>query len=239
MDRNESWQSLSIAAVAVHLAWGQVRVTGEDVPGMRMTVSGSEGEVTGLRVQLEEGKLLIEQPNLGISSVNVMEQHWLQVSLQIPRDWKGQVEITTTTGRLQAEGLSGTDLRLDTVGGEISCRRLSFMSGEIKTVTGGIDASGVRCGELSVRTVSGGVQLHHMAMDQLRLGSVTADARVHMDEPFVSVALNTITGGVAIEAPVEQVHVQRRAPAGRLQLWEVQEQPDAPQITMNTVSGSL
>ena len=32
MDRNESWNPLQTAAVTVHAAWGQVQVTGADVP---------------------------------------------------------------------------------------------------------------------------------------------------------------------------------------------------------------
>ena len=66
----------------------------------------------GLRIQQNDGTLLIEQPAYGLSGMNMMESHWLTILLRVPYSWKGAVDLSTTSGRLTCRQLSGSDLKL-------------------------------------------------------------------------------------------------------------------------------
>lgn len=112
MDRNEAFDPLRTAAIVIRMAWGDVQVVSEDVPQLQVFISGSEQDAAGLRAQLTEGELLIEQPAHGLSGVNVLENHWLHVLLRVPRGWKGGVSFSTVSGRLEVCGLSGSDAKL-------------------------------------------------------------------------------------------------------------------------------
>ena len=239
MDRNESWKSLQVASVAVHTAWAPVQVIAEDVPELQLFVSGSDAEVSSLRTELTEGQLLIEQPAYGISSVNVMERHWLTVYLRVPLQWKGAVDLSTTSGRLSCRGLNGSDLKLETVNGALEVDDLCFITADLNTISGHMQIASLYSETLDLRTVSGDIHLELSRCGTVRAHSVTGETTLMLLDPIESLTASSVIGSLTVEVPMEKVHVQRRAVAGRVQLWQILDDPEAPLVSMNTVSGDL
>ena len=116
---------------------------------------------------------------------------------------------------------------------------MTFIAADLNTVSGSVRASQLSCRQLDVRTVSGDAGLQHCTAETLKLTSVTGELRVSLEQPFQTLGATTVTGALTVQAPVSGVHVQRRAVAGRVQLWQAAQRDDGPVITMNTVSGDL
>lgn len=239
MDRNESWSALQVAAITIRAAWGQLQVTGADVQELQLFVSGSENDTEALKAQLQDGVLTIEQPVFGLSGMNMMESHWLSILLRVPYSWKGAMELTTTSGRLSCKQLNGSDLKLETVNGPLQAHELSFITADLNTVSGAVRCSRIDADQLDLRTVSGDVSMDSCCADTLKLNSVTGDLRIGLSAPFISFSANSVTAGLTLTVPLSEVHVQRRAVAGHMQLWQAVQASGAPTITMNTVSGDL
>lgn len=201
-------------------------------------VSGGETDVDALRINCTNGQLLVEQPVYGVSKT-VVTGHWMEVRIRIPLDWKGAIDLVSTSGRINAKALTGSDITIGTVSGALSARGLQAITASLSTVNGSLSAESVFCERLDLRTVSGTTNVLACSALECRVNSVNSDWELDLIHPFERIDANTVTGNLRLEAPVNTVCAKYRTATGKLRTWGVSLQDAGLPVSMNTVSGDL
>lgn len=239
MNRNESFPAIIVSTLAVHLAWASLDIVVEDVDQIQVLVSGADNDVKDLRMVCEENRLTVEQPSYGINIKNLGTERWMQIMIRLPRSWKGAVDASTISAPLKARGLTGTDLSLDTVSGELTAADLQSMTTALHSVSGNVKAENLFGEKLSLRTVSGDVTARACSFDTYRVNTVSGQADLDMTRPFERLDGLTVSGSLRLFTPMDQVDAALRSVSGRLRTRGVSIQPDAPAARVSSVSGDL
>ena len=219
MDRNEAFPAAQIAAVSARLAWASLQLTVEKIGELQVLVDGQDADVEALRVVCSGDRLLIEQPVHGVS-LTMVTGHWMQIRVRVPEDWKGSVDLSTSSGPVTVQGISATTCRLATVNGPLT-------------------AHGVVCEELDLRTVNGLAKVEACEALRVHMNSVNSDWPVTLTAPFEQVDANTVTGSLVLTAPVTSVRCGYHTVTGRLHTLGVSLQDSGASVTMDSVSGDL
>lgn len=219
MDRNESFPALPVSRLSIQTAWASVDIRAEDVEEIQLLVSGSEQDVKELRVECKGSELAIEQPHFGLPP-KVTAPQWMQLTLRVPRAWKGSIAASTISAPLTACGLSGSDLALESVSGRIEAQALNFITAKVRTVSGPVHADALDAMTCKAHTVSGDVSLALLASLQ-------------------RVEAASVSGDVALDIPFAQADASLRSVSGRLRTENVSIGPGSPVIRVTSVSGSL
>ncbi len=238
MNRNETFDASLITGLGIKMAWATVELMSDDVKSIQLLVSGSQDDVDDLRVSQSNGRLTLEQPAYGFST-RIATERWMQVTLRIPRDWRGEVRASTMTGLLQVRGLAGTDFSFSTVSGTLRVNGLNCMTAVLHTVSGLLDVCGIAAEKGGLRTVSGDLSLYRGAFRQLKLTSVSGMVVAGLDEAFETLDVNTVSGAIAIQAPIERAKISLRSVTGKLKTEGVENGDGGPVISANSVSGGL
>lgn len=238
MDRNESFDALSVSALNLRLAWASLDVMVEDVDAIQLIISGDDEDVAAMRIVAENGRLTVEQPTYGLTYKLNMAR-WMQIFVRIPHDWKGAVDASTIAGPLSASGLTGTDLTLETVSGALHASSLTCLTAALRTMTGTLTAEQVTTEKLALRTVSGPIVYTGSCTDKLHLSSVTADLDIALTAPYAALDGNTVSGSVRVCAPLDEADVSFKAVSGRLRTRGVSIVEEGVKVNINSVSGNL
>ena len=239
MDRTEMFPRHQADHIELNLAWASLNVYVDDTEDLQVLVSGAEADVNDLRIAMSgERALVVTQPLYGIS-YRIGTGRWLQVNLRVPREWKGGLTAYTTTGPMQVRGVQGSDLLLDTVTGEIRAAELRSITLSLKSVSGHILGSELRGNKLQARNVSGHISLSGCSFEEYRLGGVSGSQTVDMTAPFTSVECTTVSGDVALFAPMAAMDAIHRTVSGRLHTAGLSLQEGAPPVRITSVSGNL
>lgn len=238
MDRSKSFYPLDVSAMTIHLAWATLDVVVDAVEDIQVLVSGNDSDVQELKVQCADGMLLIEQPDFGLS-VSTVTGHWMQVYIRVPAQWRGAVNASTLSGRMYARGLTATDLSLSTTSGDLRVLNLQCLTAHLGTVSGVMNAVLLGCDTLRLHTVSGDVTLEDSHLLNGRLSSVSGNLRLGLTQPLESLHASTVSGSLALEAPISAVKVHHTSINGRLQTWGVALQEQGIPVTLTSVSGNL
>jgi len=219
LDRNETFPALPVSSLIVQTAWASVDIRTEDVDDIQLLVSGSEQDVKELRVSLKGSELTIEQPHFGLPP-KIVSPQWMQLTLRLPRTWKGSIAASTISAPLTACGLSGSDLALESVSGRIEARELCFIAAKVRTVSGPVTVEALDALTCKAHTVSGEVSLALLASLQ------RAEAA-------------SVAGNVILAIPFAQADAALRSVSGKLRTENVSIAPGTPVIRVATVSGNL
>ena len=238
MNRNESWDALSVHTLSVHLAWASLEILVDEVDTIQLIVSGDDMDVQDLKVSQQQGMLQVEQPAYGLTH-RIDLVRWMQLCIRLPISWKGVVEATTVAGPLNVRGVTGTDLVLETVSGDLRASGLNGLTLGLKTVTGTMRGECLQAEKAAIRTVSGPVSLDRSSFRTLKLGSVSADMTVDLRQPFLTADASTVSGDIRLAAPFDRGHVNYRTVTGKLRTSAVSLAEDGPEISVTSVSGNL
>ncbi len=219
MDRNETFPALPVSSLRVQTAWASVDIRTEDVEEIQLLVSGSEQDVKALRISLKGSELTIEQPRFGLPP-KVTSPQWMQLTLRLPRTWKGSMAASTISAPLTIRGLSGSDLALESVSGRIEARELSFITAKVRTVSGPVAVEAMDAMTCKAHTVSGDVSLALLASLQ-------------------RVEAASVAGNIALAIPLATADAALRSVSGQLRTENVSIGSGAPVIRVTTVSGCL
>ena len=148
MERNESFETKGLNEIAVHLAWGQLEIFADDVDKVQVMVAGDESSTQDLRIVVKEDRLIVEQPQYGLS-LNITEGHWLQVCVRLPLGWDRAIDCNTISGLLSARKLSGGMIELETVTGDLRALKLKAEKIALKTVGGDVRGEDIGATALS------------------------------------------------------------------------------------------
>lgn len=240
MERNEHFESSGLSDVVIHLAWAQLEIFADDVEKIQVLAAGDDQSVNDLRILVRDGALLVEQPQYGLS-LNLMEGHWMQVCIRMPRGWNKPLHVNTISGLLSARGLHGSAVVLDTVSGDLRAVRIQAQELKLKTISGDIRGEELDSESLSVRSVSGDISLDRLQVDVLRCNNVSGEQIYHMRKPFRRVEINAVSGDVIITSPVETLNVSLRSLSGRVRTEGVSLSEDSavPAVRITGISANL
>lgn len=237
MSRNEHFDASHADTLAIKLAWASLELLSADIPDIQVVISGPDSDAADMKLNLSDGKLTVEQPNYGLSP-RINEGHWMQVVVRIPQWWKGAASVYTTTGTLNARGLTGTDILLDTLTGDLKAADIHAFDLSLKTVSGRVQGEGLQGDKLSIRSVTGGVDLFRSAFRELKLNAVSGDMSLQTG-PFASLDVTTVSGDVSVVSPVSTADLNFRSVSGRLRTDGVNLSAGAPHVGVSSVSGSF
>ena len=215
MNRNEFFPALPVTRLCARLTSATLEVCTDDIDDIHVMVSGADADVAALRTAVSGGALTVEQPASSLAKAAV-GSGWLQITLRLPRSWKGSLEARTVTGWMNVRGLTGTDLSLDSVGGMLMGTDLSFMTALARTVTGDMKLVGVNCERCTLASTSGEISLLASQMQSVSASSVTGGVNLDLVAPFEELTLNTVTGDLIVGAPIDECDAVLRSVSGRL-----------------------
>ncbi|NLI22956.1 MAG: DUF4097 domain-containing protein [Clostridiales bacterium] len=240
MERNESFAASNLVDVAIHMGWAQVEVYADEIDRVQVLAAGDEASVNDLRIEQNEGVLLVEQPQYGIS-LNITESHWMQVCVRVPKAWTQKIHINTVGGMLNARGLNGSRIVLDTVSGDMRASRITAGEISLKTIIGDIRADNLTAESLSVRTVSGNVSLDDAAVSKARCTTVSGEPKIKLKGDFTLMDVRSVSGDVTLLTTVRRMSVSMRSISGRVSSdgVELTEDKTAPAVRVTGVSADL
>lgn len=215
MNRNEFFQALPVTRLCARLTSATLEICTDDIDDIHVMVSGADADVAALRLGVSGDMLTAEQPTATIAKAAV-GSGWLQITLRLPRSWKGSLEARTVTGWMNIRGLTGTDLSLDSVSGLLMGTDLSFMTASARTVTGDMKLVGLSCDRCTLSTTSGEVSLLAAQVQTGAASSVTGGVTLDLLAPFDELTLNTVTGELAVTAPIAECDAMLRSVSGRI-----------------------
>lgn len=240
MERNESFAADNVNDLVVHMAWAQVEIFADDIERVQVLAAGDEGSVHDLRIERTEDTLLVEQPQYGLS-LNITESRWMQVCIRIPKAWEKQLHVFTIGGLLNARGLSGSRVVLDTVSGDIRASRIASGELSLKSISGDVRCDTLSGDTLTVRTVSGNISLDDTAARAYKCTTVSGEIKLKLRDVFTQMDLRSVSGDVTVLSPVSRMNVAMRSINGRVTSTgvELTEDKAAPVVRATGVSADL
>ena len=240
MERNESFVSDSLNDIVVHMAWAQVEIFADDIERVQVLAAGDEGSVRDLRIETENDTLLVEQPQYGLS-LNITESRWMQVCIRVPKTWVKEIHVFTISGLLNARGLNGSRIVLDTVSGDMRAMRVAARDISLKSISGDVRSDRLNADSLTVRTVSGNITLDEAVAQAYKCTTVSGEVKLKLTEGFTSMDVRSVSGDVTVLSPVSSMNVSMRSISGRVATngVTVAEAGKNPAVRMTGVSADL
>ncbi len=240
MERNELFDTGNLEGLVVHLAWAQLEIFADDVERIQVLVAGDETSVADMRIGITEGELLVEQPQYGLT-LNLVEGHWMQVCIRVPRSWQKSIHVNTISGLLSARGLQGSEIVLDTISGDLQALRTNASRQKLRTISGDVRVEELKAQDLSVRSISGDLSLEGLEVVTLKCNSVSGKQNYHMTKAFERIDINAVSGDVVISSPLDVMNVGLRSLSGRVRTENVTltEDQTAPKVRVTGVSADV
>ena len=240
MERNESFAAATLNDLVVHMAWAQVEVFADDIDRVQVLAAGDENSVRDLRIELNEDTLLVEQPQYGLS-LNITDSHWMQVCIRVPKAWDKKLHVFTIGGLLNARGLNGSRIVLDTVSGDVHAVRVNAKELSLKSISGDVHGDRLTADSITVRTVSGNITLDESDAKTYKCTTVSGEIKLKLKDTFEQMDLRSVSGDVTVLSPVNRLSVSMRSLSGRVAATgvELTEDKAAPAVRVTGVSADL
>lgn len=239
MNRNEFIDALAVTRIVIRAAGATLDVSPDDIDDIHIMISGSDAAVSDLRVTARDNKLTIEQPTALMGKLTNADGSWLQLTLRLPLSWKGAIDARTISGWMDARGLSGSDLSLETVSGQIRAEDLRFITVTARSITGDIRLQQLDCDRCALMTTSGTVLVDAASLRTGSAATVTGGVSLSLCAPFEELSLNTVSADLSVDAPLYEVDASLRSVSGRMHTGALPLQEGAPRIRAVSVSGDL
>ena len=240
MERNESFATENLNDLVVHMAWAQVEVFADDIERVQVLAAGDENSVRDLRIEQNEDTLLVEQPQYGLS-LNITESRWMQVCIRVPKAWDKKLHIFTIGGLLNARGVSGSRIVLDTVSGDVRTSKVMAEELSLKSISGDVRSDRLNAEGVTVRTVSGNITLDDAEAQAYKCTTVSGEIKLKLKAAFTQMDLRSVSGDVTVLSPVKRVNVSMRSINGRVSMNNVEASEDSgvPAVRATGVSADL
>ena len=238
MEKNLCFEAPSVQQLIVKLAWAQLELLTDDVEDIQVLAAGDEHTVSELRILFKDGRLIVEQPQYGLS-MDLINGKWMQVCVRIPKSWRGLVDAHTISGLLNTRGVAGGDITLETVSGDLRALSVTAVSMYLRTVSGNIKGGGLSGERLSLRTISGNVDLMAIDFQTVKSNAVSGQQKMEFAKPFARVDVTAVSGDVTLHVPMDKLDAALRSVSGRMRTSGVFLVDDAPAVRINGVSADL
>ena len=236
MSRNESFPALSVARISAHLTGAAVEICPDDIDDVHVMVSGDAPDT--LQISFSAGTLRITQR----TTAPARARHpggWTQLTLRVPRAWKGSIDARTRSGRINLRQLSGADLSLRTVSGLVMGSELHFITVRAASLTGAVKLTGLHCERCRLLSASGEMSILGGVLHQGSAFTATGGVSLTLLDAFDALQLASVTGKLDVRAPIQTCDAGLRSITGRIHA-EGMAIGDAPHsIRATTVTGPL
>lgn len=239
MNRNEFFQALPITKLLLRLTGASLEICTDDIEDIHVMVSGGTADVDELRISAPADTLTIEQPLSKLPKFATAANNWMEITIRLPRSWKGAIEARTVTGRMNIRAIAGTDLSLDTVSGIVLISDVSFLTLSARSVTGDVKLSQADCGKCSLFSTSGSLTALRTALQSGSASTVTGFVTLDLVAPFTELTLNSVTGDLCVDAPLTECDAALRSVSGRIRTSGVSITDCAAKLKATTVSSDL
>lgn len=239
MNRNEFFQALPITKLSLRLTSATLEICTDDIDDIHVMISGGTIDVDGLRVSASSEVLTLEQPVAALAKSAAASNSWLQITLRLPRSWKGAIDARTVTGWMSIRGVTGSDLTLDTVSGLIMATDLSFITLSIRAVTGDVKLHQVHCDKCNLFSTSGSLTTMRSSLRTGSASTVTGLITLDLVSAFEELTLNSVTGDLCVDAPIEECDAVLRSISGRIHTSGVSILEGGRKLRATTVSSDL
>ena len=239
MNRNEFFQALPITRVILRLTNAALEICTDDIEDVHVMASGGKNEIDALRITAAADTLTVEQPVSALAKSAAASGSWLQLTLRLPRKWKGAIDGRTVTGWMNLRGLTGSDLSLDTVSGQIMANDMDFITLSARAVTGDVKFNEVRSDKCSLFSTSGSLTAMRTAITKGNASTVTGLITLDLVEPFEELTLNSVTGDICVDAPITECDAALRSISGRIRTSGVSIVEGGRKLRATTVSSDL
>ena len=239
MNRNEFFQALPVAKMNLKLTSAALEICTDDIEDIHVMASGGQSDMDELRITLTADVLTVEQPVSKLPRKATGTASWLQVTIRLPRSWKGAIEARTISGWMNIRSVAGTDLNLDTVSGMIMASDVSFLTLSARAVTGDIKLNQADCGKCSLFSTSGSLTAMRTALDRGSASTVTGLITLDLVAPFEELTLNSVTGEMCVDAPITECDAVLRSVSGRIRTSDISIVEGAAKLRATTVSSDL
>ena len=240
MERNESFVASNVNDLAIHLAWAQIEIFADDIDRVQVLAAGDEGSVRDLRIEVDEDVLLVEQPQYGLS-LNIVDSHWMQVCVRVPRDWTKKIHVNTIGGLLNARHLNGSRIVLDTVSGDVRATQCTAQELSLKSISGDLRTDNLTADMLTARTVSGNITLDDVSAKNYKCTTVSGELKIKEKAGFQLMELRSVSGDVVLMTTENRMNVSMRSINGRVSTEGVTltEEKGVPGVRVTGVSTDL
>ena len=215
MNSRNSFSSLTITQLVIHLTGALLELYADDTQEIQVMASGDDHDMKAVSLAQNGDTLTLEQSAAALSPLP-LSARWLQVTIRIPRAWKGRVEIRTTSGSVHVRGLQVSDLSVESLSGFVMLSDLSSL----------VTTTGILC-------------LERLAFLNISLSSVSRGAMLSFAELFSTFKGGSVAGGISLEIPGAQCDAILRSVSGRLLTDGVSIVDGAPSVRVTTASGNL
>lgn len=239
MNRNEFFPALPVTKLNLRLTSAALEIITDDIEDIHVMASGGKADIEELRITAAADTLTIEQPVSKLTLVAPATGSWLQLTLRLPRSWKGVVEARSVSGWMTIRGLSGTDMSLDTVSGMVSVSDVSFLTLSARAVTGDVKLLQAGVNKASLFSTSGELTATSVAVNTLSASTVTGDITLNLAAPYDELALHTVTGDLHVTVPMAECDAVLRSVTGHIHADSVELVEGAAKIRATTVSSDL
>lgn len=239
MNRNEFFQALAVTKLNLRLTSAALDIVTDDIEDIHVMVSGGKADVDELRVTAAADALTIEQPVSKLTRVSPATGSWLQITLRLPRSWKGAIEARTVTGWMNIRSIAGTDLSLDSVSGMVMVTDVSFLTIGIRTVTGDVKLGQLTAEKASLFSTSGSLTAAQIVLPRASASTVTGEISLDLLAPFEELSLHTVTGDLRVAAPITACDATIRSVSGHIHPEGVEIAEGAAKLRAVTVSSDL
>lgn len=238
MNRNEFLEALPITRITLKLIGATLEVCTDNIDDIHVMVSGADRDVENLRIAVQSDQLLVEQPATSLAK-NPIGTSWMQLTIRLPRAWKGRIDGRTVSGWINARSLTGADILLESVSGMITATDVSFITISMKAVTGDVKLVSAACERCTLASTSGDVRAEAVSLRTCSVTNITGNAALSLVSPFEEITATSVTGDVAIDAPIDACDAVLRSVAGRIRTSGVSIEDGAAKVRVTTVSGGL
>lgn len=235
MNRNEFFQAMPITRLNIRLTTASLEVCTDDIDDIHVMVSGSKDAADQLRITAASDTLRLEQPR----QPHPAKGSWLEVTIRLPRSWKGAINARTIYGWMNIRSIAGTDLALYSVSGTIMANDLHFMTIAGHTFSGAVKLQQILCKQAKLTSVRGSLTIADAQLQKAHAFSITSTIALSLLAPFEALTLGSITGDLCIDAPINLCDAVLKSLSGRIRTTGVTVVEGGPKVRAATISSTL
>ena len=239
MNRNEFFHALHLTKLTLRLTSATLEICTDDIDDVHVMASGGKTDVESLRITASGGTLTVEQPVSALAKSAAAVNSWMQITIRLPRTWKGAIDSRTITGWMNIRSLAGTDLSLDTVSGMVMATDLSFITLSARAVTGDVKLQQVHTDRCTLFSTSGSLTAMRSALRTGSASSVTGLITLDLISPFEELTLNAVTGDLCVDAPITACDAVLRSVSGRIRTSGISIVEGTAKLRATTVASDL
>ena len=240
MNRNEFFQALPVARLNIRLTSAALEICTDDIDDVHVMASGDPADMEHLHIVLTANVLTVEQP---VSKKPFRKtpslNSWIQITIRLPRSWKGAIDARTVSGWMNIRGVSGTDLRMDTVSGQLMASDVSFLTISAHSVAGDIKLHEASSSKCTLISASGSLTAMRTAFTNGSASTATGLITLDLVAPFEELTVNSATGDICVDAPITECDAVLRSISGRIRTSGVSITAGKSRLRGSTVSSDL